>query len=84
MKDELLLCLAELNDVEPSEMENESKDWMERVDRGGLMHISNMTYMMFASAEKFHKHIMVRKTQSVASLSFSMYMISEHQDEATM
>ena len=26
LKDELLLCLAELNDVEPSEMENESKD----------------------------------------------------------
>ena len=68
LKDELLLCLAELNDVDPSEMEDESKDWMERIDRGGLTHISNMTYTMFASAElELRKHIMmVQKTQSVA------------------
>ena len=62
LKGELLLCLTELNDVDPSEMEDESKDWMEIVDRGGLTHISNMTYMMFASVElELRKHIMVQK-----------------------
>ena len=50
-KDELCLCLAELNDVDPGEMEDESNEWMNEVDRGGLKHVTNMTYMLFASAE---------------------------------
>ena len=50
------LYLSEL-DVDPSKMEDKSKNWMETVNRGGLKHVSNMTYMMFASVElELHKY----------------------------
>ena len=42
MKDELLLCLAEINDVDPNEMLDESNDWLKEIDRGGLKHVTNM------------------------------------------
>ena len=51
LKDELCLCLAELNDVDPEDMQDESKDWMEKIDRGGLKHVPDMMYMMFVSIE---------------------------------
>ena len=50
-KDELCLCLAEMNDVDPDEMNDESNEWTKTVDRGGLKHVTNMTYSMFASIE---------------------------------
>ena len=57
-KDELCLCIAELNDVDPDELEDESSEWICAIDRGGLKHISNMTYAMFASAEmELRKHL---------------------------
>ena len=54
LKDELFLCLAEMNDVDPDKMNDESNEWMSVVDRGGLKHAMNMTFCMFASAEKLH------------------------------
>ena len=47
-------------------MEDESKDWMEAVDRGGLKNVSNMTYMMFTSAELELRKYIVVQTQSAA------------------
>lgn len=53
--------------MDTSEIEDESKDWMETVDRGELKHISNMTYMMLVSVElELHKYIMLQN-QSAAS-----------------
>ena len=52
LKDELCLCLAELNDVDPEDMQDESKDWMEKIDRGGLKHVPDMMYMLFVSIEE--------------------------------
>ena len=58
LKDELCLCIAELNDVDPDELSEESNDWMRAVDRGGLKHVTNMTFAMLASAEvELRKHI---------------------------
>ena len=51
-KDELRLCLAELNDANPEDMEDDSKDWIKSVDRGGLKHVPDMMYMMFVSMEQ--------------------------------
>ena len=67
IKDELLLCLSELNEVDPSEMEDESKDWMEEVDRGGLKNVSNTMYMMFTSAKLELRKYIVEQTQTLAS-----------------
>ena len=58
MKDELCLCIADLNDVDPDELSEESNNWMRAVDRGGLKHVTNMTFAMLASAEvELRKHI---------------------------
>ena len=58
LQQELCLCLAELNDVNPDELDDESNEWMNAVDRGGLKHVSNMTYMMFVSTElEFRRHL---------------------------
>ena len=51
MKKERCLCLTEMNDVDPKEMQDDSDDWMTIVDRGGLKYITNMVYMLFVSVE---------------------------------
>ena len=61
LKDEL--CLSELNDVHPEEMKDESNKWMTEVNRGGLKHVTNMIYCMFASAEiEIRNHIQLQHT----------------------
>ena len=58
LKDELCLRIAELNDVVPDELSDKSNEWMIEVDRGGLTHVTNMTYMTLESAEvEFRKNI---------------------------
>jgi len=47
--EELVLCLVEMEEKEVTE--HESEVWTNTVDRGGLKHISNMTYMLFMSME---------------------------------
>ena len=49
LKGELVLCLAELN--EEDENEDESEAWMNMIDRGGLKHVDNLTYTLFATME---------------------------------
>ena len=48
---ESCFTLSELSDVDPKEMEDDSNDWMDAVDRGGLQHTSDMLYMVFFNAE---------------------------------
>ena len=50
-KADLLLCLAQLLDTGDAEVD-ESKDWLEIVDRGGLCHVSNDTFEVFLAMEK--------------------------------
>ena len=70
LKDELSLCLAELNDVDPDEMQDDSKDWMEKVDRGGLKHVPDMMYMMFVSMEEqLRVHLSCAQGQSPSTVN---------------
>ena len=39
LKDELCLCLTEMNDMDPDEINDESNEWMSAVDRGGLKRV---------------------------------------------
>ena len=53
--------LMQMNDVDPDEMRDESNKYMTAVDRGGLKHLTNMTYCtcMFTSAEvELRKHLL--------------------------
>ena len=54
-KEELLSCIMELverGDVEPSS----STDWVREVDRGGLWHVNESTYMLFCAMEEEFRH----------------------------
>ena len=43
------MCLVEMEENEGKEHESEA--WTNAMDRGGLKHVSNMTYMLFVSNE---------------------------------
>ena len=43
------MCLVEMEENEG--IEHESEAWSNAIDRGGLKHIGDMTYMMFVSME---------------------------------
>ena len=58
LKDELCLCLAEMNDVDPDEMKDESNEWMTAVDRVLLKYVTSMMYCRFTSAVvELRKHL---------------------------
>ena len=50
-KSELCTCLTEMNDVDGDEMHDESDEWMDAIDRGGLKHITQIVYLFFVSIE---------------------------------
>ena len=65
-----MLCLSELNDVDPTEMEDDSNDWMVAVDRGGLQHTSDMLFMVFVSVEEeLRKHLPAATTLNVTQFN---------------
>ena len=49
LMEELILCLVEMEQNEGTE--HESEEWTNAIDRGGLKHVSDMTYMLFVSME---------------------------------
>ena len=56
LMEELILCLVEMEQNEGTE--HESEEWTNAIDRGGLKHISDMTYMLFVSMElELHQHL---------------------------
>ena len=80
MKEELMLCLSELNDVDPNEMEDDSNDWMDAVDRGGLQHTSDMLYMVFLGAEtELRQHLPQHGTATFNITQFKPLVI-ENED----
>ena len=49
LMEELIPCLVEMEQNEGTE--HESEEWSNAIDRGGLKHVSDMTYMLFVSME---------------------------------
>ena len=91
-KADLLLCLAQLLDNDDPKIDD-SKDWLEMVDRGGLCHISNDTFEVFLALEKELRNILASnvieqlddtvKAKLVESdaVQFIWYIISADWDE---
>ena len=46
LKQQLILCLKEYNDTE-----HPSREWVKVIDRGGLTHVDDITYMFFSAME---------------------------------
>ncbi len=51
LKEELRLCLTELTEDETRDGVDESEEWTRSIDRGGLKHVNDTTYMFFATME---------------------------------
>ena len=51
MKKEIELCLSEMVEEDASERVDESDKWTTAVDRGGLIHVSDLVYQVFADME---------------------------------
>ena len=60
-RDDIQLCLSQLMQAE-DEAEDDSKDWIQLIDRGGLCHVNNNVYEFFLALEKeLRKHISLEK-----------------------
>ena len=64
------------------ELEDESETWTNAVDRGGLNHVSNMTFLMFESMElELRKHLKVTSESASAEAKEVMIKsVSENED----
>ena len=51
LKEELALCLEELRE-QSNEFSHVSEEWLQAIDRGGLVHVNDMTYMLFTALEQ--------------------------------
>ena len=51
LKDDLFLCIADLLD-DKDDSTQESNEWVEAVDRGGLTRVNNITFELFWTMEK--------------------------------
>ena len=57
-KKELVLCLGDLTTDEQDEQLSNTADWTKLIDRGGLVHVNDNTYMLFHSMElEVRKHL---------------------------
>ena len=65
-KESLLLCLSELCDED--EVVSSSADWMHAIDRGGLCHVNENTFSLFAQIEIVVRSVFrVKSAQEVTS-----------------
>ncbi len=65
-KVELSKCLQEMAENNPDECVHHSAQWTRAVDRGGLVHVDDTVYSLFAKIELFiRKHLKSQSAQNV-------------------
>ena len=91
-KGDVQLCLSQLLQTE-DEAEDDSQDWIQLIDRGGLCHVNNDVYELFLVMEKeLHKRISFDKLTDMTpelrkelkecdSVQFIWYLISADWDD---
>lgn len=65
LKEELALCIEELKE-EGSAFSHASEEWLKAIDRGGLVHVNDMTYMLFTAMEQALRPCLVTMEKSTA------------------
>ena len=87
LKDDLSLCIVDLLDDE-DDSPQESNDWVEAVDRGGLIGVNNITFELFWTMEKTLRDIMsttpvsqvpensVEKVKNDDNVELKFYLVS--------
>ena len=69
MKKEIKLCLSEMVEEDASERVDESDKWTTAVDRGGLIHVSDLVYQVFADMELILRMYLKHRPDDVVELS---------------
>ena len=86
LKQQLILCLNELTENEmdmDADSDHPSREWVNAVDRGGLKHVSNVTYMFFSAMEvSLRKELCKKKTSQLSSLTEIVPVIENDDDTA--
>ena len=88
------VCLSQLVQAD-DEAQDDSQDWIQLIDRGGLCHVNNDTYELFLALEKeLCKHISLDKLSDMTPalrkeltesdpVQFMWYLISADWDDDT-
>ena len=80
LEKELILCLAELTENH-GDTEHSSEEWLNTIDRGGLKHVSDITYMLFVAMEvSLCKHINSTPASALPELTTFTHKIEEEDD----
>ena len=65
----LVLYLAELTEG-TADNEHPSQEWLKAIDRGGLVHVANMTHMLFVAMElTLHQHLNSTKASALPEMT---------------
>ena len=68
LKHELLLCLESLLITDQEDIMDDSKQWIDLIDRGGLAKVTNDCYELFVAMEKeLRKHLSVDKAPKLTN-----------------
>ena len=77
-KDELIKCLEEM--VENERSTHHSADWIKSVDRGGLVHVDDMTYTVFVEIELVTRRYLNSKSARDVNMSSIVELIMVDED----
>ena len=77
-KDELSKCLEEM--VEDEGSMHHSADWTKAVDRGGLLHVDDITYTVFTEMELVTRRYLNTKTAHDVDMSSVVELIMDDED----
>ena len=93
-RDDFQLCLSQLVQAD-DKAQDDSQDWIQLIDRGGLCHVNDDTYELFLALEKeLRKHIFLDKLSDITPalrkeltesdpVQFLSYLISADWDDDT-
>ena len=77
-KDKLIKCLEEM--VENERSTHHSADWIKSVDRGGLVHVDDMTYTVFVEIELVTRRYLNSKSARDVNMSSIVELIMVDKD----
>ena len=81
LKKDLLLCLDSLLITDQEDIMDDSKQWIDLIDRGGLTKVTNDCYELFVAMEKeLRKHLSIDKAPKMADREAIKQAIIENEE----
>ena len=83
LREDLLVCLSQLKETDDVGADD-SQDWINAIDRGGLIHINNDTYELLLAMEKeLRNHLKSAEHQPGCRCAIFWYLISSDWEESS-